>query len=67
MTSLRFGDANLAIVSKREVRSYADGRPTRFSLARAGGVRAFPRFCLSTKAAPSSDRLDSELTSTSDD
>jgi hypothetical protein len=27
MTSLRFGDANLAIVSKREVRSYADGRP----------------------------------------
>ena len=37
------------------------GAQSRFSLARAHGVRAFPRFCLSTKAAVSAPRFDRPL------
>jgi hypothetical protein len=37
------------------------GAQSRFSLARADGVRAFPRLCLSTKAAVSAPRFDRPL------
>jgi hypothetical protein len=43
------------------------GAQSRFSLARADGVRAFPRFCLSTKAVLSSVPLELALTARLDE